>query len=157
MLKNYLFSPLCSAPFLCPSPPFSFSFSTAHFFFFSVSWLAAPLLLLFSSSLLFLFFSVLPFIFQPKILFFFNPNVFQPQNTFFSPKRFCFSPKLFSVQPKTFFFFQFGHSSLLLLFCRHVALLSSAFYFFSPSFISFLQLRLSKAQYSLQRLHISSI
>ena len=146
MLKNYLFSPLCSAPFLCSSPLFLF-LSAPHTSFFLFCFLVSRH---FSSSLFF----------QPSFSFlqvccplFFSPNVFQ----LFSPKRFCFSPKLSSVQPKTFFFFFSSATPLLLLLCRHVALLSSAFYFFSASFFSFFQLRLSKAQYSLQLLHISFI
>ena len=97
MLKNSLFQPSLFSTLSLFQPSFSFSFSAAHFFFVSVSWLAAP----FSS----------PLFFQPSFSFlqvscplFFSPNVFQPKNTFFNPKRFCFSPKLFSVQPKTFFF-----------------------------------------------------
>ena len=101
MLKNYLFSPLCSAPFLCSSPLFLF-LSAPHTSFFLFCFLVSRH---FSSSLFF----------QPSFSFlqvccplFFSPNVFQ----LFSPKRFCFSPKLSSVQPKTFFFFfQFSHSS----------------------------------------------
>ena len=111
MLKNYLFSPLCSAPFLCSSPlflsastPLSSFFSSGQrlsfalaFFFFSVSALSFLLQCpsLFSSPHFFLFFW-LPFIFQPKILFF-SPNVFQ----FFSPNVFqFFNPNVFaSVQP----------------------------------------------------------
>ena len=146
MLKNYLFSPLCSAPFLCSSPLFLF-LSAPHTSFFLFCFLVSRP---FSSSLFF----------QPSFSFlqvccplFFSPNVFQ----LFSPKRFCFSPKLSSVQPKTFSFFQFSHSSLLLLFCRHVALLSSAFYFFSASFFFFSLAPFIKAQYSLQLLHISFI
>ena len=131
MLKNSLFSPLCSAPFLF-QPSFSFSFSAVHFFFFSFSWSAAP----FSSSLFFQpSFSFLlvccPLFFSPKY-FFFQPKRFSAQNVFASAQNF------FQFSPKLFFLFQFSHSSLLLLFCRHVALLSSAFYFFSASFFSFL-------------------
>ena len=128
MLKNYLFSPLCSARFLCSSPLFLF-LSAPHTSFFLFCFLVSRH---FSSSLFFqpsfsflqvccpLFFSPKYFFFSPNVFQLFNLNVFQPKNTFFSPKRFCFSPKLFSVQPKTFFFFffffffQFSHSSLLL-------------------------------------------
>ena len=104
MLKNYLFSPLCSTPCLYSSPIFLFfQRHTLLFLFFSQS--AAP----FSSSLFFQpSFSFLlvccPLFFSPKY-FFFQPKRFSAQKHFFSPKRFCFSPKLFSVQPKTFFFF----------------------------------------------------
>ena len=119
MLKNSLFQPSLFSTLSLFQPSFSFSFSAAHFFFFSVSWLAAP----FSS----------PLFFQPSFSFlqvscplFLSPNVFQLKNTFFSPK-------LFSVQPKTFFFFfQFSHSSLLLF---------SAL-FFSGSTLSFFFQRL---------------
>ena len=133
MLKNYLFIPLCSAPFLCSSPLFLF-LSAPHtfffFFFFSVSWSAAPFRLLFSSSLLFLFFRCVALYFSAQNTFFSAQTFFSfSAQTFFSPKRFCFSLKLFSVQPKTFFFFsQFSHSSLLLF----------STLFFSGSALSFL-------------------
>ena len=89
MLKNYLFSPLCSAPFLCSSPLFLFLSAphTFFFFFFLFPGQLSLFLLLFSSSLLFLFFRCVAL-------------YFSAQNTFFSAHF--------------FFFFQFSHSSLLL-------------------------------------------
>ena len=109
MLKNYLFSPLCSAPFLCSNPFFLF-LSAPHTSFFLFPGQPPLFLLLFSSSLFFLFFRCVALYFSAQNTFFFNPNVFQPKNPFFSQKFFCFSPKRF------FFFFQFSHSSLLLFF-----------------------------------------
>ena len=113
MLKNYLFSPLCSAPFLYSSPLF-LSASTPHTSsFFSVSWSTAP----FSSSLFFqrlfllLFFFFFPLSFTPLssflldvLPFFYQPKKkFSAQNVFyFSPKRF-FQPKTFLPRPKYFF------------------------------------------------------
>ena len=158
MLKNYLFSPFCSAPFLCSSPLFLF-LSAPHTSFFLFCFLVSRH---FSSSLFFqpsfsflqvccpLFFSPKYLFFSPNVFQFFNPNIFQPKNTFFSPKRFCFSPKLFSVQPKTFFF---GFSSAILLFfffLLYSFLVQPSFFSLSaPSFFSFLQLHLSNTQYSL--------
>ena len=103
MLKNYLFGTLSLF-----QPSFSFSFSTAHFFFFSFFWSAAP----FSSSLFF----------QPSFSFllvccplFFSPNVFQPKKTFSAQNVFASAQNFFQFSPKRFFFwFQFSHSSLLL-------------------------------------------
>ena len=108
MLKNSLFSPLCSAPFFCFNLFLSFLLqrrTSLPFFCFC-----------FSSSLSFstpFLFFWLPFIFQPKILFF-QPkrfSVFSAQ-TFFSPNVFAllssasffsyfFSPYIFKGQPKT--------------------------------------------------------
>ena len=147
MLKNYLFSPLCSAPFLYSIPLFLF-LSTPHLSsFFSVS-VSAPLFFFFASAFLFFSIHVCPF-FQPKnILFspkqfslqpkniFFSPNVFQ----FFSPNifQFFFSPNVFQffspnvfLQPKRFLL-QFSHYSLLLFFAL----------FFSGSALFFLFQRL---------------
>ena len=109
MLKNSLFSPLCSAPFFCFSLFFLFFFfffsapHTSFSFLFPVSHAAVLLQLSFS-----FLFVCCPLFFSPKY-FFFSPNVFQPKNTFFSPKRFCFSPKLFfnSAQNVFLFFFIF--------------------------------------------------
>ena len=124
MLKNYLFSPLCSAPFLCSSPlflsasmplssfllfwsaplfscsvfqcPFSFQFRCSLFCF------SVPH---FSPALLFLFFRCVALYFSAQKTFF-SPNVFQP-------KRFCFNSATllffffllysFLVQPSFFF------------------------------------------------------
>ena len=94
MLKNYLFSPLCLAPFLCSSPLFLFLSAPHTSFSFSVSWSAAPFFLLFSSRLLFLFY-------RSVALYFSAQNTFFLAQTFFSPKVFqFFSPNVFaSVQP----------------------------------------------------------
>ena len=110
MLKNYLFSPLCSAPFLCSSPLFLF-LSALHTSVFSFLFPGQPplFLLFFSSSLLFLVFRCVALYFSAQNTFFFQPKRFSA----FQPKHYCFSPKLSSVQPKTFFFF---FSSVTLLF-----------------------------------------
>ena len=112
MLKNYLFSPLCLAPFLCSSP--LFLFLSAPYTSFSFLFPGQPplFLLLFSSSLLFLFFWSVALYFSAQNVFALAQNFFQ-----FSPKHFFF-----------FFLFQFNHSSLLLF---------SAL-FFSGSALSFL-------------------
>ena len=135
MLKNYLFSPLYSAPFLCSNPLFLFLSAPHTSFSFSVSWSAAPFFLLFSSRLLFLFYRSVALYFSAQNTFFLAQTFFSilAQKHFFQPKTF------FSSAQNVFFFFfsQFSHSSVLLFFCRHVALLSSAFYFFSASFFFF--------------------
>ena len=130
MLKNSLFSPLCSAPFFCFSLFFLFFFflfSTTHLFFFSVSCFPrccyAPALFYFS-------FCVLPFIFQPKILLF-QPKRFSAQKHFFQPKTFLLQPKTFfnSAQNVFLFFFYF----LFFYFFSSATLL---FFFFSALFFS---------------------
>ena len=149
MLKNSLFSPLCSAPFFCFSL-FLFFFSAPHTsfsFLFPVSY--ATVMLQPSFSFLFV---CCPLFFSPKYFF------FQPKR--FSAQKYFFQPKTFLLQPKTFFFsffFQFSHSSLLLFSALFFFGLALFFSSFSASFFSFLQLYLSKTQYSLQLLHISYI
>ena len=135
------------------SPSASTSFSVSFmlqcpFLFFSfLPWSAAP----FSSSLFFLGQRVVSPFFFPALTF-----LFLLMCCPFSAQ--VLSPKCFSVQPNTFLFFFFFSvfsspflfqfstsfccfcsaclslvfSASLLLFYRHVALLSSAFYFFSP-------------------------
>ena len=135
------------------SPSASTSFSVSFmlqcpFLFFSfLPWSAAP----FSSSLFFFGQRVVSPFFFPALTF-----LFLLMCCPFSAQ--VLSPKCFSVQPNTFLFsfffsvfsspflFQFNtsfccfcsaclslvFSASLLLFYRHVALLSSAFYFFSP-------------------------
>ena len=129
MLKNYLFSPLCSAPFLCSSPIFLsasalhtffffffFCFLVSHPFFFFSSLLAPPLFFFLffcfirlslsplSSFLLY----VLPFFYQPKRLFF-SPNVFALVRPLFSSSFFYFIlfwfSLLFSLLAPPFFLF----------------------------------------------------
>ena len=105
----------------------------------------------FASPLFFFSVSTLPH-FSPALTFFFSFGF----PLFFSPKYFFFQPKRFSVfQPKRFCF----NSATLLFFffLLYSFLVQPSFFSFSASFFSFLQLRLSKAQYSLQLLQISSI
>ena len=100
MLKNYLFSPLCSAPSLF-QPSFSFSFSAAHLSFFFCLCFSTSLLL--QPSFSFLLVHVCTF--------------FQPQNILFSPKQFSLQPKNIFFSPNVFqFFFQplFSSSFFLL-------------------------------------------
>ena len=108
MLKNYLFSPLCSAPFLCSSPLFllasvlhtSFSFS---FFFFSVSAFflfsfGACLFVQFSATLFIFFFFCFSFLFSSRVA------LFSAQKHFFQPKTILSSAQnLFQFSPKHFF------------------------------------------------------
>ena len=149
MLKNYLFSPLCLAPFLCSSP--LFLFLSAPYTSFSFLFPGQPplFLLLFSSSLLFLFF-------WSVALYFSAQNTFFPAQTFFSPKTlfsvqnvfdsaqnfFQFSPKrfffFFSVQPlfsSSFFcFILFWFSPLFFLFQRLLFFFSLAPFIQDPIF-----------------------
>ena len=95
MLKNSLFSPLCSAPFFCFSLfLFFFSFSTAVLFLFLFLFST----LLFCSNPLFLFFLCVALYFSPQ-----NTS-FSAQTFFsFSAQKHFFQPKTFLLQPKTFF------------------------------------------------------
>ena len=142
MLKNSLFSPLCSAPFFCFSLFFFLSFSAAPLFLFLFPVSHAAVLLQPSFSFLFV---CCPLFFSPKY-FFFSPNVFQLKLfSAFQPKRFSapkhfFQPKTFLLQSKTFFssaqnvfffLFQFSHSSLLLFSALFFS--GSALFFFSLS------------------------
>ena len=114
MLKNYLFSPLCSAPFLCSSPLFLF-LSALHTSVFSFLFPGQPPLFFFSFLPAFFFFSlgVLPFIFQPKR--------FSVQKHFFQPKTFLLQPKTFFSSAQNVFFFSvqplFSSSSFLQTCC----------------------------------------
>ena len=128
MLKNSLFSPLCSAPFFCFSLFFFLFFQRRTSLSFSVSCIrrccSAPALFFFS-------FCVLPFIFQPKIL------LFQPKR--FSAPKYFFQPKTFFGSAQFFFFFsQFNHSSLLLFSALFFSGSALFFFSFSASFFSFL-------------------
>ena len=129
MLKNYLFSPFCSTPFLYSNP--IFLFFQRHILLFLFFFLVSRPFFFFSFLPAFFFFSfgLLPFIFQPKILFF-QPKRFSAPKHFFQPKTFLLQSKTFfsSAQNVFFFLFQFSHSSLLLF---------SAL-FFSGSALSFL-------------------
>ena len=132
MLKNSLFSPLCSAPFFCFSLFFLFFFffsapHTSFSFLFPVSCFprccSAPALFFFS-------FCVLPFNFQPKIL------IFQPKC--FSAQKHFFQPKTFLLQPKTFF----SLAQYIFFFLSVQPLFSSSFFcfilfWFSPLFFLF--------------------
>ena len=166
--------------------PSLFNFSAAPFsvpalFFFQLKRL---FLLLFSSGqrlflLLFLFWSAPFFLLQPSFSFQFRRSFFASasfpfcpaltfsflqaalyfsvQNTFFQPKLFL-AQMFFSFSAQTFLL-QFSHCSLFLFFCFILFWFSPLFSLSVPPFFffSFLQLHLSKAQYSLQLLHISSI
>ena len=152
MLKNYLFSPFCSAPFLCSSPLFLF-LSAPHTSFFLFCFLVSRH---FSSSLFFQpSFSFLqvccPLFFNPKYFLFSPKTLFSVQNVFASAQKF------FQFSPKRFFFFFSSATLLFFFFLFYSFLVQPSFFSFSVSFFSFLQLRLSKTQCSLQLLHISSI
>ena len=119
MLKNYLFNPLCSAPFLYSSPLFlsASALHTSFFFFLFQPFLvsASPFFcfsfFFFSFLPAFLFFSVhVCLVFQPKAILSSAQNDFaSAQNIFqFSPKPF-FQFRTFLLQPKTFFFFSPKH------------------------------------------------
>ena len=152
MLKNYLLSPLCSAsaPHLSLfQPSFSFSFN-ASFFFSSLLVYASLILFCFPAPFFFLVLA-LPFLPQRPSLFSSSP---------FSFLQVCcpliFSPKYF-LQPKNTIF---SSATLLFFFFLLYSFLVQLSFFsfqFRHSFFSFLQLHLSKTQYSLQLLHISSI
>ena len=144
MLKNYLFSPLCSARFLCSSPLFLF-LSALHTSVFSFLFPGQPPLFFFSFLPAFFFFSlgVLPFIFQPKRF-----SVFQPKTFLLQPKTFFSSAQnvfFFSVQPL------FSSSSFLQTCCSF----KFSLLFFQRLLFFFSLAPFIKAQYSLQLLHIS--
>ena len=123
-----------------PSASTSFNFSfllQRPFFFFSfLPWSARRLPLFLSSAY---------FSFSSNVLPFFSPSV-EPKTFFSSAQHISFFFFLFCSVFSSPFLFQFSasfccfcsaclslvFSASLLLFCRHVALLSSAFYFFSP-------------------------
>ena len=149
MLKNYLFNPLCSAPFLYSSPLFlsASALHTSFFFFvsaFSGQRLSLFLLLFFffffSSCLTFLFSSRVPCfsaqsnsLFSPKT-FFSAQNVFaSAQNIFqFSPKPF-FQFRTFLLQPKTFF--NSAHITVSAPFCFVSAFFLFVGFVFSTPFL----------------------
>ena len=118
---------------------FSSLISRPFFFFSFLPWSARRLPLFLSSAY---------FSFSSDVLPFFSPSV-KPKTFFSSAQQIFFSFFFFSLFCSIFsspFLFQFSasfccfrsaclslvFSASLLLFCRHVALLSSAFYFFGP-------------------------
>ena len=124
MLKNSLFSPLCSAPFFCFSL-FLFFFSAPHTSF-SFLFPGQPPLFFFSFLPAFFFFSLglLPFIFQPK--------------RFSAPKHF-FQPKTFFSSAQNIFFFFFNSATLLFFFfLLYSFLVQPSLFSFSASFFSFI-------------------
>ena len=147
MLKNYLFSPLCSAPFLYSIPLFLF-LSTPHLSsFFSVS-VSAPLFF-FLLQPFFSFQFMCALFFSPKTFFstqnnsLFSPKTFFSVQTFFSPKvfQFFFSPNVFCFSLATilFFFFSalfFSGSALFFLFQRFLFFLFFSSVYPRPNILS---------------------
>ena len=124
MLKNYLFSPLCSAPLLYSSPlslsipVLLSSFSNASFFNFSFSAKPPFFLLWFSVPFFFFLSFVLPFLFN---LLFFSPKPCWAQ----SPKRFA------SIKSAPLFSFS------ACLFVQLAPLFQPLFVLFQPLFFLF--------------------
>ena len=116
MLKNYLFSPLCSAPFFVPAL-FFFQLQRRTFLLFSVLaffCFSAPLV--FCSTPLFLlsFSAPVSLFFRCVTLYFSAQNTFSAQNVF--------QPKILLVQPLSSlstlaFLFSPHHCFSLFLFC----------------------------------------
>ena len=123
MLKNSLFSPLCSAPFFCFNLFLSFLLqrrTSLPFFCFC-----------FSSSLSF----------SPPFLFFWLPFIFQPKILLFQPKRFSvfsaqtfFSPNVFALLSSASFFYFFFLPTFLKASPKLVAAQKSLF---SPNVLLF--------------------
>ena len=116
MLKNYLFSPLYSAPLLCSSPLFLFSYDALLSA--SVSFLLQPSFSFLQPSFSF-FLTCCPF-FSPK--YFFSPKCFLAQNVF---PCLWFSTSFFSSFSVLFFFLTCcPFSSAPLFFCACLLLYS---------------------------------
>ena len=142
MLKNYLFSPLCSARFLCSSPLFLFLSALHTSFSFLFPGQPPLFLLLFSSSLLFLFYRCVALYFSAQNTFFSAQTFFSfsAQKHFFQPKTFLLQPKTFfsSAQNVFFFFFSSAATLLFFFFLLYSFLVQPSLFSFSASFFSFL-------------------